>query len=65
MQLARHSDGLRAFGPNKLIMVEGETKGNLDLITIDGYPSYSVRNDVPGGACRRHKAVRACELERS
>ena len=31
-----HSDGLRAFGPNKLIMVEGETKGNLDLITIDG-----------------------------
>jgi sugar lactone lactonase YvrE len=31
-----HSDGLRAFGPNKLLMVEGETKGNLDLITIDG-----------------------------
>lgn len=31
-----HSDGLRAFGPNKLIQVEGETKGNLDLITIDG-----------------------------
>jgi hypothetical protein len=31
-----HSDGLRSFGPNKLIMVEGETKGNLDLITIDG-----------------------------
>jgi sugar lactone lactonase YvrE len=31
-----HSDGLRAFEPNKLIMVEGETKGNLDLITIDG-----------------------------
>jgi sugar lactone lactonase YvrE len=31
-----HSDGLRAFGPHKLIMVEGETKGNLDLITIDG-----------------------------
>jgi sugar lactone lactonase YvrE len=31
-----HSDGLRAFAPNKLIMVEGETKGNLDLITIDG-----------------------------
>jgi hypothetical protein len=31
-----HSDGLRAFGPNKLIMVEGETKGNLDLITIEG-----------------------------
>ena len=30
-----HSDGLRAFG-DKLIMVEGETKGNLDLITIDG-----------------------------
>jgi hypothetical protein len=27
---------LRAFRPNKLIMVEGETKGNLDLITIDG-----------------------------
>jgi hypothetical protein len=31
-----HSDGLKAFGPNKLIQVEGETKGNLDLITIDG-----------------------------
>ncbi len=31
-----HSDGLRAFGANKLIMVEGETKGNLDLITVDG-----------------------------
>ena len=31
-----HSDGLRSFGPNKLIQVEGETKGNLDLITIDG-----------------------------
>ncbi|MGB7975393.1 MAG: hypothetical protein WCF81_13835, partial [Roseiarcus sp.] len=31
-----HSDGLRAFGPNKLIMVEGETKGDLDLVTIDG-----------------------------
>jgi sugar lactone lactonase YvrE len=30
-----HSDGLRGFG-NKLIMVEGETKGNLDLITVDG-----------------------------
>jgi sugar lactone lactonase YvrE len=30
-----HSDGLRAFG-GKLLMVEGETKGNLDLITIDG-----------------------------
>jgi hypothetical protein len=31
-----HSDGLRAFGPNKLLMVEGETKGFLDLITISG-----------------------------
>jgi sugar lactone lactonase YvrE len=31
-----HSDGLRAFGPNKLIMVEGETKGLLDLITVSG-----------------------------
>jgi sugar lactone lactonase YvrE len=31
-----HSDGLRAFGQNKLLMVEGETKGNLDLITITG-----------------------------
>jgi hypothetical protein len=30
-----HSDGLRVFG-NKLIMVEGETEGNLDLITVDG-----------------------------
>jgi len=31
-----HSDGLRAYGPNRLVMVEGETKGNLDLITISG-----------------------------
>jgi sugar lactone lactonase YvrE len=31
-----HSDGLRAYGANKLLMVEGETKGFLDLITIDG-----------------------------
>ena len=31
-----HSDGLRAFGPNKLIQVEGETKGYLDLITVEG-----------------------------
>lgn len=31
-----HSDGLRAFGKNTLLMVEGETKGNLDLITVTG-----------------------------
>jgi sugar lactone lactonase YvrE len=31
-----HSDGLRAFGDGKLIMVEGATKGNLDLITVTG-----------------------------
>ena len=31
-----HSDGLRAFGPDKLLMVEGETKGTLDLITVSG-----------------------------
>ena len=31
-----HSDGLRAFAPNKLLMVEGETKGFLDLITLSG-----------------------------
>ena len=31
-----HSDGLRAFSSNKLLMVEGETKGFLDLITISG-----------------------------
>jgi hypothetical protein len=31
-----HSDGLRAYGDNKLLMVEGETKGFLDLITISG-----------------------------
>ena len=31
-----HSDGLRAFGPNKLLMVEGDTRGFLDLITING-----------------------------
>ncbi len=31
-----HSDGLRRFGPNTLLMVEGETVGTLDLITISG-----------------------------
>ena len=31
-----HSDGLRAFGPNKLLMVEGDARGLLDLITIEG-----------------------------
>lgn len=31
-----HSDGLRAFGRNTLLMVEGETKGTLDLITVSG-----------------------------
>lgn len=31
-----HSDGLRAYGPNRLLMVEGETKGNLDVITVNG-----------------------------
>lgn len=30
-----HSDGLRAYG-DKLLMVEGETKGTLDLITLSG-----------------------------
>jgi hypothetical protein len=31
-----HSDGLRPFGANKLLMVEGETKGFLDVITVSG-----------------------------
>lgn len=31
-----HADGLRAAGPNRLLMVEGETKGTLDLITVTG-----------------------------
>lgn len=31
-----HSDGLRAFGPNQLIMVEGAGKGNVDLVTVTG-----------------------------
>ena len=31
-----HADGLRAYGSDKLLMVEGETKGNLDLITVAG-----------------------------
>jgi hypothetical protein len=31
-----HSDGLRAYGPDRLIEVEGATKGNLDLITVSG-----------------------------
>jgi hypothetical protein len=31
-----HSDGLRQFGPQSLIMVEGEKVGTLDLITNSG-----------------------------
>jgi streptogramin lyase len=31
-----HSDGLRRFGPQSLIMVEGEKVGTLDLLTISG-----------------------------
>jgi streptogramin lyase len=31
-----HSDGLRAYGPDRLLMVEGETKGTLDVITVSG-----------------------------
>jgi hypothetical protein len=31
-----HSDGLRQFGPQSLIMVEGEKVGTLDLLTISG-----------------------------
>ncbi|RAI61032.1 hypothetical protein DOO78_02585 [Roseicella frigidaeris] len=31
-----HADGLRMAGPNTLLMVEGEGKGTLDLITIKG-----------------------------
>jgi sugar lactone lactonase YvrE len=31
-----HADGLRAYGANRLLMVEGETKGTLDLITVSG-----------------------------
>jgi len=31
-----HSDGLRRFGSNSLIMVEGETVGTIDLITVSG-----------------------------
>jgi sugar lactone lactonase YvrE len=31
-----HADGLRATGPNTLLMVEGETRGTLDRITIEG-----------------------------
>ena len=30
------SDGLRKFGPQSLIMVEGEKVGTLDLITVSG-----------------------------
>jgi hypothetical protein len=31
-----HSDGLRRFGANSLLMVEGEKVGTLDLVTISG-----------------------------
>ncbi|NOG71456.1 SMP-30/gluconolactonase/LRE family protein [Roseicella sp. DB1501] len=31
-----HADGLRPAGPNTLLMVEGEGRGTLDLITIRG-----------------------------
>ena len=41
-----HSDGLRAFG-DKLLMVEGETKGTLDLITVTGDKAQV--NTVKGG----------------
>jgi len=39
MQTSRplfHSDGLRAYGADRLLMVEGETKGTLDVITLSG-----------------------------
>lgn len=31
-----HADGMRASGPDKLLMVEGEKRGMLDLITVKG-----------------------------
>ncbi len=31
-----HSDGMRSSGADKLLMVEGETRGMLDLITVKG-----------------------------
>ncbi len=31
-----HSDGLRPYGGDKLLMVEGEGVGRLDLITVSG-----------------------------
>ncbi|MDO9713273.1 SMP-30/gluconolactonase/LRE family protein [Paracraurococcus lichenis] len=45
-----HSDGLRAAGPNTLLMVEGETKGTLDLITIqdDNATVQTIRGGLEG-----------------
>ncbi len=31
-----HSDGLRPYGSDRLLMVEGETKGTLDVISLSG-----------------------------
>lgn len=44
-----HSDGLRAYG-KKLLMVEGETKGFLDLITLSGDDAQidTVKNGFEG-----------------
>ena len=38
-----HSDGLRRFGPQSLLMVEGEKVGTLDLITVPATPRKSRR----------------------
>ncbi len=45
-----HSDGLRALGPNTLLMVEGETRGTLDLITVSGDSAavYTVKAGFQG-----------------
>jgi sugar lactone lactonase YvrE len=31
-----HSDGMRVAGPNTLLMVEGEGRGTLDMVTVTG-----------------------------
>ena len=51
-----HSDGLRRFGPHSLIMVEGETIGTLDLITISG-DSAKVET-IQGGFDGRFRSYR-------
>jgi hypothetical protein len=43
-----HSDGLRRFGPQSMIMVEGEKIGTLDLVTINSANIETVQGGFDG-----------------